>query len=263
MRSVQFPGGERVELAERPFPAGAPGELVLRVRRTALCGSDGKLWRKGAAHVPGHEILGTIDAPGHARHGERALVYIPVHCGRCALCIAGNTHTCETESTLVGWNRDGGYAEAVRVPERCLLPVPDEVPDDLAPLLLDTIGTASHALRLAKPVLADLVSARILITGAGPVGLGGLIALRDVGAGDVAVADPRPLRRELAESFGARIVPVGDRSARFDLVLETSGAIAAQKRRMFAGDMLLTAPLNELTAASAMRQCSGRVEKSS
>ena len=232
MRAISFPGEARVDLVERPWPVPAPGELTLRVRRTALCGSDGKLWRKGAAHVPGHEVFGVIDARGQRRDGERALAYIPVHCGHCASCVAGDTHTCESESTLVGWNRDGGYAEALAVPEQCLLPVPDDIPDDLAPLLLDTIGTASHAIRLALPVLRDLRRARILITGAGPVGLGGLIALQDLGAADVSVADPRPLRRELASSFGARLHPVGDLSQRFDLVLESSGAIAARDQAL-------------------------------
>jgi threonine dehydrogenase-like Zn-dependent dehydrogenase len=228
MRAVHFPGGQQVELVDRPEPVAAPGEVRLRVRRTALCGSDGKLWRKGAPQVPGHEIFGVVDQPGDPLHGSRQLVYIPVHCGVCGACRAGHTHTCERESTLVGWNRDGGYAEALAVPRPCLLPVPDDIPDDLAPLLLDTIGTAAHALRLVQPLLGALPSMRVLITGAGPVGLGGLIALRDLGATDVCVSDPRPNRCALAVELGARIHPVGDRSQRFDLVLESSGNLAAR-----------------------------------
>jgi threonine dehydrogenase-like Zn-dependent dehydrogenase len=228
MRAVHFPGGQRIELVDRPQPVAEAGEVLLRVRRTALCGSDGKLWHRGAAQVPGHEIFGVVDQPGHPLHGSRQLVYIPVHCGHCGACQAGHTHTCETESTLVGWNRDGGYAEALAVPEQCLLPVPDDIPDDLAPLLLDTIGTAAHALRLVQPLLGALPTIRVLITGAGPVGLGGLIALRDLGATDVSVSDPRPNRCALAAELGARIHPVGDRSQRFDLVLESSGNLAAR-----------------------------------
>lgn len=228
MRAVHFAGGQQVETVERPWPTPATNEVLLRVRRTALCGSDGKLWRKGAAQVPGHEIFGVVDQPGHSAHGTRCAVYIPVHCGHCAQCRRGNTHCCESESTLIGWNRDGGYAEAVAVPEQCLLPVPDDIPDDLAPLLLDTIGTAAHALRFVRPLLPDLSKLRVLITGAGPVGLGGLIALRDMGATDVSVADPRAARCALAASLGAHIHPVGDRGTRFDLVLESSGNLAAR-----------------------------------
>jgi len=228
MRAVQFAGDRQVAIVDRPWPVPAGRELLLRVRRTALCGSDGKLWQRGATQVPGHEIFGHIDQPGHARHGQRCVVYIPVHCGACAPCLAGQTHTCERESTLIGWNRDGGYAEAVAVPETCLLPVPDDIPDDLAPLLLDTIGTAAHALRLVRPLLHDLPGLRVLITGAGPVGMGGLIALQDMGARQVFVADPRPQRVALAVALGATPHPVGDLSQRFDLVLETSGNLAAR-----------------------------------
>ncbi len=228
MRAIHFAGQQSIAVVDRPWPVPAVGEVLLRIRRTALCGSDAKLWRKGAAQVPGHEIFGVVDQPGHASHGQRAAVYIPVHCGHCTQCLRGNTHCCENESTLIGWNRDGGYADAVAVPERCLLPVPHDIPDDLAPLLLDTIGTAAHALRLVRKLLPDLAAARVLITGAGPVGLGGLIAMMDMGATKVAVADPRAARCELARSFGARIHPVGDRSQRFDLVLESSGNLGAR-----------------------------------
>jgi threonine dehydrogenase-like Zn-dependent dehydrogenase len=230
MRSVSFPGARVVELVNRPWPQPGPGEVLLRVRRTALCGSDGKLWHKGAAHVPGHEIFGVVDQPGHALHGARCVVYIPVHCGVCSRCLAGQTHTCERESTLLGWNRDGGYAEALAVPEPCLLPVPDDIPDDLAPLLLDTIGTAAHALRLVQRVLPPPDKLRALITGAGPVGLGGLIALRDLGVTQIFVSDPRAQRTALAMDLGAQAHPVGDLSQRFDLVLETSGNLAAREQ---------------------------------
>ncbi len=232
MRAIHFPGQQRIDVVDRPWPTVAEGEVLLRVQRTALCGSDGKLWRNGAAQVPGHEIFGIVDQPGHASHGQRCAVYIPVHCGDCGCCRAGLTHTCEREAGLVGWNRDGGYAEALAVPEQCLLPIPDDIDDDLAPLLLDTIGTAAHALRLVQPLLKDLASMRVLITGAGPVGLGGLIALLDMGAKHVSVSDPRANRCAHASSLGAHIHPVGDRTSRFDLVLESSGNLAARDQAL-------------------------------
>ncbi len=75
---------------------------------------------------------------------------------------------------------------------------------------------------------ANLPNLHVLITGAGPVGLGGLIALQDMGARHVCVSDPRPQRIALAQGLGARAIAVGDRSQRFDLVLETSGSLAAR-----------------------------------
>jgi len=233
MRAAVFHGARRISIGEQAIPAAGAGEVLLRVARTALCGSDAKLWLKGAAHTPGHEIAGIVEQPGHALHGRRSLVYIPVHCAPhsdpCASCSNGDTHLCLSESTLVGWNRPGGYAEYLPVPEQCLLPVPDDVDDRLAPLLLDTIGTSGHGLRLAQALVPD---GDVLVTGAGPIGLGAVIAAADMGYRDVWVADPRAARVELAAAFGARPHPVGDRSRRFHLVVESSGAHAARNQAL-------------------------------
>ncbi|GEM_PF-271935 len=227
MRYADFQGGEAIVVSDMPRPEPAPGEAILRVSRTALCGSDFKLWHKGAAHVAGHEICGHVAQPGHPRDGQHCAVYIPEHCGTCATCRAGHTQMCTEVSSLIGWNRDGGYAEYLRVPDNCLMPVPDDIPLDLAPLLLDTIGTSAHAVREGRRVLATQTP-RVLVTGAGPVGLGVLLALRAMGQAEVHVSDPNPDRLALAEEFGGIAVPVGSRAQRFDLILECSGAHAAR-----------------------------------
>lgn len=231
MRAVSFPGQGRIELVERAWPEPAAGEVLLRVQRTALCGSDCKLWQRGSTLTPGHEIFGLVDQPGHALHGRRCCVFMPVHCGHCASCTRGDTHLCLTESVLIGWNRDGGYAQALAVPESCLLPVPDDIDDDLAPLLLDTIGTAAHGLRTVAP-LAPPADSELLILGAGPVGLGGLLAAQELGWRRIRVCDPRPERLALAVALGAVPHPVGERSQRFHLVIESSGAHAARNQAL-------------------------------
>jgi len=229
LRGISFSGQGRIGLVDRPDPEPGKGEVLLRIQRTALCGSDCKLWQRGTELVPGHEIFGTVDQPGHARHGQRCCVFIPVHCGHCASCTRGDTHLCLTDSVLMGWNRDGGYAQAVAVPEQCLLPVPDDIDDDLAPLLLDTIGTAAHGLRTVAPLVPP-EDADVLILGAGPVGLGGLIAAQEMGYRRIFVSDLREGRLALAQSLGAALHPVGDRTRRFHLVIESSGAHAARNQ---------------------------------
>ena len=228
MQAIHFPGQQAIELVTRPWPVPLAGEVLLRVLRTALCGSDCKLWQRGAQQVPGHEIFGIVDQPGHALHGRRCCVFMPVHCGHCASCTRGDTHLCLTESVLLGWNRDGGYAQALAVPEPCLMPVPDDISDDLAPLLLDTIGTAAHGLRTVQPLVP--ADADLLILGAGPVGLGALVAAQELGWRHISVADPRPARLAGAAALGARVHPVGDVSRRFHLVVESSGAHAARNQ---------------------------------
>lgn len=229
MRAVAFGGDRRIALVERPEPQPGAGEVLLRIHRTALCGSDCKLWLRGTDLVPGHEIFGQVDQPGHALHGVRCCVFMPVHCGHCDSCTRGDTHLCLTQSTLIGWNRDGGYAEALAVPASCLMPVPDDVDDDLAPLLLDTIGTAAHGLRTVMPLLPPERS-ELLILGAGPVGLGALIAAQQMGWRRIHVSDPRPSRQALAQSLGAVVHPVGERSRRFHGVVECSGNHAARNQ---------------------------------
>lgn len=232
MHAAIFHGDKSITIGRLKRPQPLAGEVLLRVRRTALCGSDTKLWIKGAKFTPGHEIFGVVEQPGHALHAQRCLVYIPVHCGHCATCLAGDTQMCLNESVLVGWNRPGGYAEYLTVPEQCLLPVPDDIEDDLAPLLLDTIGTAAHGIRYVRPLVPPVDTTPILVTGAGPVGLGAILALRNLGYHDVYVSDIKEQRLQLAESFGAVRHPVGDASRRFKLIVECSGAHAARSLGM-------------------------------
>lgn len=232
MQAAVFHGDKRITIGHAPMPVAGPGEVLLKVRRTALCGSDAKLWVKGAEFTPGHEIFGVVQQPGHALDSQRCLVYIPVHCGHCAPCLAGDTQMCLNESVLVGWNRPGGYAEYLTVPEQCLLPVPDDIDDTLAPMLLDTIGTAAHGIRFVQPLVPPDTTGPVLVTGAGPVGMGAIVALQDMGYTDVRVSDMKEERLQLAESFGARRHPVGDASLRFKLIVECSGAHAARSLGM-------------------------------
>lgn len=210
------------------MPQPAEGEALLRVLRTALCGSDFKLWHNGAEHVAGHEIFGRVEHPGHALDGRRCAVYIPLHCGHCDACRAGDTQMCLTVSSLIGWNRDGGYCEYVAVPDNCLLPVPDDIEDDLAPLLLDTIGTSAHAAREAGRFVLAEDKSDVLVTGAGPVGLGVILALKSLGYQNIHASDPNAERLAIAVDFGATAHPVGSRDKRFAMIVECSGVHAAR-----------------------------------
>ncbi|MDA8051189.1 MAG: alcohol dehydrogenase catalytic domain-containing protein [Rhodospirillales bacterium] len=225
MSAALFEGAGTISVTSRDLPAPAPGEVRVNVLACALCGSDLRLFREGAAVTPGHEILGGVAAPGHPLDGRRVLVYIPVFCGGCARCRAGDTHLCETDPDLIGWNRSGGYADALNVPERCLLPVPDDIPDTLAPLLLDVIGTTAHAVRLAGKLLPPQCGA--LVLGAGPIGLGSILLAHTLGFSSVSVSEPHAYRRDLALSLGAS--PWNGKGGKFDLVLESSGRAEARQ----------------------------------
>jgi L-iditol 2-dehydrogenase len=226
MQAATFHGEGRITIGPAPTPEPVAGEILVDVIACALCGSDLRPLRQGWPRTPGHEIAGRVNHPGHRLHGRRVLVYIPAFCGHCAQCRAGATQLCET-AELVGWQRPGGYAESVRVPEACLLEVPDDIPDHLAPLLLDTVGTSAHGVRLAARVVAP---GPALVIGAGPVGLGSLLVLRRMGWGPLTVREPNAYRADMAASFGARPVSAEEALAGpVPLVLECSGKDAGRQ----------------------------------
>jgi threonine dehydrogenase-like Zn-dependent dehydrogenase len=226
MHAARFLGEGRIAIEPTTEPEPGAGEVLLLVSACALCGSDLRPLRQGWPVTPGHEILGVVEAPGHPLHGRRALVYIPAFCGRCAQCAAGDTHLCPT-AELIGWQRPGGYAEALAVPRQCLIPVPDDIPDRLAPLLLDTIGTAAHgvrqAMRLVQPGPA-------LVIGAGPIGLGALLVLRGLGFGPLAVVEPADYRAAFAAGLGVeRLDAAAAAARRFPVVVEAAGKDPARQ----------------------------------
>ena len=227
MRAAKSHGKGRIEVVDAPEPQPAADEVTVRVSACALCGSDLRPWQRGWPVTSGHEIAGRVEHPGHLRHGERVVIYIPVFCDRCEECQAGRTHLCRESRELVGWQRPGGYAERLAVPERCLLTIPDDVPDRLAPLLLDTIGTTAHGVRLAQRIVDG---GRALVLGAGPIGLGAIIVLARMGFGPIDVLDPAAYRASFAGTLGASAISPDDAAAgRYRLVVEATGKDAARQ----------------------------------
>jgi threonine dehydrogenase-like Zn-dependent dehydrogenase len=226
MKAAKFEGEGRISVVEIAMPDVGTHEVLLRVVACSLCGSDLRPWRQGWPLTPGHEVFGVVQQPGHAMHGRRCLAYIPVWCGQCPECLAGHNHICRNARELIGWQRPGGYAQYLAVPQQCLLPVPDDISDHLAPLLLDTIGTAGHGVRLARRIVD---AGRVLVLGAGPIGLGGLLVLQHFGFDRVDVFDPNPFRRGIAASLGGQPLEAIAPDAAYDLVLECSGKDAGRQ----------------------------------
>lgn len=246
MRYARFEGQQHIRIGERTRPVPAPGEVLVRVTACCLCGSELRVWRNGWPVTPGHEIGGVVEQPGHALDGQRVVAYIPVWCGECDTCRAGDTHLCERATELVGWQRDGGYAEFVAIPEQCALAVPDDITDALAPLLLDAIGTPAHGIRLARKLVQH---GPVAIIGAGPIGLGAVLAAPPLGFPDRYITDPKAHRLRAALAFGARDLDATDAPQRFPLVLETAGVNAARQRAL------------ELTAAGGVCVFLGESER--
>lgn len=242
MKRAVFRGSGRITVEEEAAPDPGREELLVRVHECALCGSDRGSWERGSAVTPGHEIAGTVVAAGDGATtavGSAGAVFLVAFCDRCAMCRAGSRGACLDKEAMLGFDRDGGFAEYVSVPERCFLPVDSRLDLDDAAMLLDATGTAMHALRRLGCVEEPPESA--LVMGAGPVGLGCVLALRAVGVAEVVAVDVAPFRLDFARRLGARPVAGGDaatdsvRSLLPDgppVVIEASGNPAAQRQAL-------------------------------
>lgn len=239
----RFVGGGRIAFVEKPVPRPGPGELLLQVKANALCRSELGLFREGTDVTLGHEAAGVVAAAGigtTAPVGTLGVVFLMDYCGECRFCRQGHTNQCLAKRADYGFNRDGGYGPYELVSERVFFPIPGDVDPAEATLLLDIMGTGGHALGRGRLVCPDVNS--ILVTGAGPIGLGilamaKLLLGRDV---PVFVTDLVPYRLALAERLGGLPIDVREISPleglrrygveRVDLALDTSGRGAARRQ---------------------------------
>jgi len=229
MRAARFRGDQRIEIIDVPRPEPGPGEVLVKVAYCGLCGSERLPYRRGMDLTPGHEISGVV-ADANEREvavGARVAVYLSMFCGECRQCRDGATNLCRHSRGLLGWKPPlhGGYADYVVVPARNLLPLHPEVDLKAAVLLLDTFGTAWHALRLVGAEAAT----RALVIGCGPLGLGVLAGLQFLGVPETYASDLVASRLATAPEFGAAPVRPDEVSAldELDLIVEVAGQPAA------------------------------------
>lgn len=202
MRAAHFRGDGVIEIVDVPTPTPSEGQLLIKVAANGVCGSDRKILRSGFELIPGHEVAGTVveAAPGcRTKPGARIAAYIPIHCGECSFCRQGKGNLCPNMKGLLGWSTDGGYAEYMVIPDRNALALDDRISFHEGVVLLDTIGTSGHALRLSRCWEAESV----LVFGAGPIGIGAVAGLKALGVPKVYVSEISAYRRQRAQALGA------------------------------------------------------------
>jgi threonine dehydrogenase-like Zn-dependent dehydrogenase len=202
MRAAYFRGDGVIELTDVPQPKPGAGEVLMRVAANGVCGSDHKILKSGFNLIPGHEVAGTVVEVGpgcNTAVGARVAAYIPLYCGQCAYCQQGKGNLCRHSKGLLGWSTDGGYAEYMIVPDRNALPMDDRISFHEGVLLLDTIGTSGHGLRLSKAWEAKSA----LVIGAGPIGIGAMAWLKAYGVPRVYLSEFSAYRRAQAAAMGA------------------------------------------------------------
>ncbi len=228
------PGAVVVEETETPTPGA--GDVVVRVGSCGICGSD-LHWFHGQmmqpVGCPGHEIAGEVAAVGAGvtalKAGDRVAVEGIASCGACPYCVSGEYQRC-VRIGIVGITIPGGFAEYLRMPARHCFPLPADVDVGTA-ALAEPLGVAVHGVRLSGLEIGQ----RVLVLGAGTIGLMAVVAARAGGAGEILVTARRPQQRDAARALGADVVlDADDASAVFeatarapvDLVIETVGGEA-------------------------------------
>jgi threonine dehydrogenase-like Zn-dependent dehydrogenase len=238
MRAAVSRGRRVLHVEQVPLPEPGAGEVRVRVSACGVCGTDLHFFRSGllrAGLTPGHEIAGTVDRSGPGVAGFAAgqpVVIEPLRaCGECASCREGRDSICP-ELRLFGIHENGGMAEYLVVPAHRLFRVSQGLDPRIA-ALAEPVAVVLHGLRRARFAAGQ----RVLVLGAGTVGLLGVLAARSLGARDVWLAARHAHQAELGRAFGAtRLLTEAEatpqalasqaKSAGADLVLETVGGTA-------------------------------------
>jgi len=232
-------------MAEVPVPPVGLNDVLIRIHKTAICGTDIHIynwdaWAQKTIPVPmtiGHEFVGVVERVGEnvtdfkagdIVSGEGHLV-----CGRCRNCLAGRRHLCPKTSG-VGVNRDGAFAEFLCIPMTNVWYCDPAIPLEVL-ACFDPLGNATHT-----ALSFDLLGEDVLIAGAGPIGLMATAIARHAGARHIVVTDKNPYRLGLAKKMGASVALNIDKDGNlqevqralgmkegFDVGMEMSGSAAA------------------------------------
>jgi (R,R)-butanediol dehydrogenase / meso-butanediol dehydrogenase / diacetyl reductase len=242
MRAAVLKARGRIEVDRAyPDPSLKPGDLRLRVQVSGICGSDLHEFVAGPLALPmpavlGHEFCGEVVEVGAEVRGfevaDKAVGIIYAGCGNCEYCRRGNFTLCDMRAMAVA-ERNGSFAEYVTAPARQMFLVPSETPQEEV-AIIEPASVACHAIQRSGLTIGQ----RVLVMGAGPIGLLVTALARLAGADRIAVVEPGAGRRDLALRMGADLaLDPGDEvdgplmelteSRGADIVFEASGSAAA------------------------------------
>ncbi len=238
MQAARIEGPRSIAVGRAPVPEPGPGETRVRISACGICGSDLHLYRLGffaPGTTPGHEMAGVVDALGDGVEGPATGTPVAVEplrtCGRCACCASGRDAICP-DAQMLGVHGPGGLAEYALVDAVRLFPVPEALDGRLA-ALAEPMAVVVHGLKRGGFAPGQ----RVLVLGAGAVGLLAVAAARHLGAGEIWATARHPHQAAGAAALGAdRVLTESEatpaalagmgREAPIDLALETVGGTA-------------------------------------
>jgi 2-desacetyl-2-hydroxyethyl bacteriochlorophyllide A dehydrogenase len=252
IRAAVRRGAGRLELEQVELPSPGPEEIVVEVVACGVCATNLHDWRSPEAALPGaalagvhgHEVSGIVTAAGRRAGGIAVGDHVCLEpalacsCGSCPSCRAGRPHSCRTRTTLPVW----GFADAIVVPARGVVPVPPGVDLELA-CLAEPLAATVHGIRHSSSAAAGgrIDGVKVAVIGAGAIGLCAAVAARDLGAAEVTVVARHEQQARIADALGAdRVVRDGPETAhavralRPQLVVEAAGGSGEALRTAFA-----------------------------
>ena len=200
--------GVGLELGQVPVPQPGPGEVLIKIHKTAICGTDVHIynwdpWAQEHIKTPmviGHEYVGEVAELGAGvtglSVGQRVSGEGHITCGHCRNCHTGNIQWCK-DTQSVGVDRAGAFAEYVCIPASNVIRIDENLPEDVV-AFFDAFGNAAHT-----ALMWDLVGEDVLITGAGPIGIMAAGICKYAGARRVVITDVNDYRLDLARKMGA------------------------------------------------------------
>lgn len=237
MRAVRIESNHEIGIVEVPEPVAKHDEIVVRPLACGICGTDLHICEHGFPGTnypvtPGHEFAGHVLAVGRevkgVREGDFVAVNPNVTCGICEWCREGKPHLCDA-LTPIGVGRAGAAAEQVAVPGKNAYVVREDIGHGVA-ALIEPLACALHAVESSQGVK----DRRVLVIGAGTMGLLIAIIARQFGAAEVTVVDPNAAKHQIARDVGAHKVATPEQieGERYEVVFEAAGAMPALRQAL-------------------------------
>lgn len=260
MKAARFyEAGKPLQIEEVPVPEVGPTDVLVAIKATGICGTDVHIAIEGTLRVVytpitlGHEAAGEVAAVGSGvtqwRVGDRVCILPGFGCGECPTCRKGKEDLCPTPKIL-GMNRDGAFAEYIKVPEKGLVSLPAGIAYPQAAIITDAVSTAYHAV-VKRGRLES--GEKVAIFGCGGLGHHGVIFAKLMGAGKIVAVDIVPGILKRAQQAGADEIVNAKEEDAADKIKRLTGGEGVDLALEFVGHR------ETVTAALKSLRCGGRV----